>query len=115
MKSLLDIAIKTGTDKVGHGYIPFLEKNMPKTPISILEIGVWHGASAKMFDEFFDFRVDIHLLDLFEEGSFKPRDARNLGMVPHVGSQVDLDFLGRIKDQFDFISEDASHNSYDQI
>lgn len=114
-EKLTQLAIKYQTDKTGHGYLPFLAKYLPENPISILEIGVWHGASCIMFDDFYDHRVDIHLVDLFQEGSFKPRDARNLGFVPHIGSQTDLAFLSTIKEQFDYVSEDASHNSPDQI
>ena len=114
--TLIELAEKYATDKLQHGYLPFYQKYLPKNILSMLEIGVWHGASAKMFDEYYDHKPDIHLLDLFlEQGNMTPREARHLEFIPHQGSQSDIGFLSTIKEQFDFIEEDGSHNSYDQI
>lgn len=116
MKDLLKLAIKYGTDKVGHGYIPKYEKYLPKNIKSLLEIGVLKGASARMFDDYYDNKPEIYLVDLFEEeGNLTEREARMLGFVPLKGSQVDLGFLSSIRRQFDLVVEDASHNSPDQL
>lgn len=116
---LLDLALKYGTDKVGHGYIPAYARHLPNDVRSLLEIGVLKGASAKMFDEYYGHKPDVHLLDLFEEpGNLTEREARALGFVPHRGSQTNLGLLSTICSdgrKFDFITEDASHNSADQI
>lgn len=115
-KKLTEYAKMYGTDKLGHGYIPFYAKYLPTKIQSMCEIGVWHGASANMWNSYYDARPDIHLIDIFmEEGNMTPRECRKLGFIPWKGSQIDMAFLGDIKAKFDFIIEDGSHNSYDMI
>jgi len=51
---LKSLGEKFGTDKVSHGFIPFYENFMNKDknePISFLEIGVFYGASIRMWAE----------------------------------------------------------------
>lgn len=119
MPSLLDLAMKYGTDKLDHGYIPAYANYLPVNIRSMLEIGVLKGASAKMFDEYYGHKPEVYLLDLFEEpGNMTEREARELGFVPHRGSQINLGLLSTIVfdgRRFDFITEDASHNSPDQL
>lgn len=112
MNTLLDLAIKHGTDKAEHGYIPFYEAHLPKNPVRILEIGCLKGASLRMWREYFP-NTEIHCLDLFREHK-PPEDIE--GVIYWEGSQTDqyiLEQLRRI--DFDVIIDDGSHNSIDQL
>lgn len=126
--SLQELAIKYGTDKLEHGYIPFYEKHLPKEPKRVLEIGVKDGASIKMWADYFP-EAEIHGLDLFSEktawqvwgelmdGKFcseleLPQDR----IVFHTGNQCDWLKLEQLRNyDFDVIIDDGSHNSRDQM
>lgn len=117
-ETLDKLAIQYGTDKssLHHDYMKYYAKYLPEKCTSLLEIGILKGASLKMFDRIYNHTADIHALDLFgEEGNMTVRECRDLNYVPHKGSQSDLEFLSSIKDKFDFVSEDGSHNVFDQI
>jgi len=115
-EKLLSLAREFKTDKIDHGYIPYYAKHLPEKISAMLEIGVLKGASAMMFDFFYNRRADIHLIDLFgEEGNMTPRMARNLNWLPHKGDQSSIEFLATIKDQMDVIIDDGSHRSDHQI
>lgn len=110
--SLLDLAIKYGTDKSDHGYIPYYEEHLPSNPKRILEIGCLTGASLRMWREYYP-DAEIHCLDLFEEHN-PPTDIS--GVIYWKGSQTDqylLEQLRRI--EFDVVVDDGSHNSIDQL
>lgn len=113
MNSTLEqLAVKYGTDKLQHGYIPYYEQHLPKNPVRILEIGCLTGASIRMWREYFP-NTEIHCLDLFEEHK-PPEDIP--GVIYWKGSQTDqyiLEQLRRI--HFDVIIDDGSHNSRDQL
>jgi hypothetical protein len=105
-----------GSDIVEHNYIPHIAKYLPEKIFSLLEVGVLNGASARMFDDFYDNEPEIHLIDLFaEHGHMTPRQARKLGFVPFVGSQSDVELLRSLPTAYEIISEDASHNCHDQL
>ncbi len=116
MKDFNELLIKYKSDKSEHGYgLPY-QKNLPETCDALLEVGCLKGAGLRAFDEYYAHKADIHALDLFEEpGNITVRECRELNFVPHKGSETDLNFLETIKWQYSVISEDASHNSYDQI
>ena len=104
------------SDKLSHGYLPYYAKYLPEEIFSLLEIGVDKGFSAKMFDDFYDHKPEIHLLDLFSEnGHLTPRQARQLGFVPFIGDQSNVDLLRSLPISYDVISEDGSHNSHHQL
>jgi hypothetical protein len=111
------LARKFKTDKIdSHDYIKYYAKYLPEKCDSLLEIGILKGAGLRMFDQFYNYKTDIHALDLFmEEGNMTVRECRELSFVPHKGSQSDIEFLSTIKDQFNVVSEDGSHNAYDQL
>jgi hypothetical protein len=53
---LCNIAKKYGTDKVGHGYTKYYHdilKSLTNKEINMLEIGIFWGASIKMWNEYF--------------------------------------------------------------
>lgn len=111
------LARKYGTDKIDHhDYIKYYAQYLPEKCDSLLEVGILKGAGLKMFDSFYNHNADVHALDLFiEEGNMSVRECRELCFIPHKGSQSDMEFLSTIKEKFDFVSEDGSHNVYDQI
>lgn len=122
---LHDLALKYGTDKLQHGYIPFYEKHLPKEPKRILEIGVNEGASLGMWAEYFP-NAEIHGLDLFAEQEIKTI-YHNIDRIAegklkfdqftmHQGNQCDWQLLEQLrKYDFDVIIDDGSHNSRDQM
>lgn len=126
MGMLESLASKYGTDKLGHGYIPFYEQNLPKEPKRILEIGVKEGRSLAMWAEYFP-NAEIHGLDLFEEYNKQTAWEMAFESVPketplvgryflHQGNQCDWRILEELrKYDFDVIIDDGSHNSRDQL
>src|ERR1035437_6331525 len=74
MDALLDrIALQFGTDKFVHGYTPYYERHLGLLrfePITLLEIGVWDGASLRTWEAWMPeaqiigvdiaLRVDLH-------------------------------------------------------
>jgi len=116
------LAAKYGTDKLQHGYIPFYEQHLPKSPKRILEIGVKEGRSLAMWAEYFP-DAEIHGLDLFEENSqgrvwdfLVLQDAPLDKVFMHPGNQCDWRVLEELrKYDFDVIVDDGSHNSRDQL
>lgn len=113
---LNELASKYNTDKLKHGYLPKYAENLPKSARSYLEVGIAKGASLQMFNEYWNELVDIHCIDMFlDHNHVTVRWCRKNAFVPYMGSQSDINFLSTIKQSFDVISEDASHNSYDQI
>lgn len=116
LEFLTSLAEKYGTDKLGHGYLPVYHKYLPERPMTMIEIGCMNGASAKMFDDYFENKIDVHIIDLFLNPDFvSMRWCRDNFFVPYQGSQSDLQFLSNIKVQADFIEEDASHNCLEQL
>jgi hypothetical protein len=104
------------TDKVGHGYVPYYASSLPLNCRSLLEIGCLHGSSLRVWDDFYGPNCDIHTIDLFlDPANMSVRACREAGFVPHQGSQDDLHFLQHIRNQFEVIIDDGSHNAHHQI
>lgn len=109
--TLFELAKKHGSDKAEHGYCNFYTQTLPENPKKILEIGVLHGASIRMWKEYFP-EAEIHGLDLFIENDIPDIP----GVIWHKGHQCDYFLLEELrKHEFDVIVEDASHNSRDQL
>jgi hypothetical protein len=58
MNSLNDLALKHNTDKAtpGHGYTRWYERlfsPLRNTPLTLVEIGIWEGASLRMWRDYF--------------------------------------------------------------
>jgi hypothetical protein len=59
---------------------------------------------------------DIHILDLFMDNNHVSTNwCRKNFFVPHRGSQSDINVLTAVKDQFEIIVDDGSHNAADQL
>lgn len=107
MNRLTDLGIKYGTDKATHHgftdfYYPWFEK---LTNPSILEIGLWKGASTRMLNEFFG-NATILALDIVNQPDF---DSDNI--TTKICDQSNVDDLNRCTDgrSFDIIIDDGSH------
>ena len=108
--SLMDLAVKHGTDKLAHGYIPFYEKHIG-TPKRLLEIGCYEGASTRMWREYFPPSVEVASLDLFIEKEQPDID----GVQFFKGNQSDVQLLEFLAaNDFDVVIDDGSHGAKDQ-
>lgn len=115
------LAAKYGTDKIDHGYLKYYhewlngknhEDGFTFKHKKMLEIGCLKGASLHMWNELFYGQVQIHTIDLFATADTVNRDTlHKLGYVTYQGDQSDIPFLYSIREMFDFIIDDGSHNS----
>jgi hypothetical protein len=82
-------------------------------PLRILEIGLWHGASLKLWRQYFEHPDTIIVgVDILPECI--RLDAPAMGVHVRIGSQADPDFLKRVVEEFgpfDLIMDDGSHHS----
>lgn len=125
MNKLTEIANNCRTDKgtdfeERHGFTEFYYDYFQKLKdtnekIYILEVGVYHGASLKMYNEFFEKNCEIYGIDI-NLSQNKYRDD-NIHLYQFDINDKDKlnNFFEEIKDiKFDFILDDASHNFQDQ-
>lgn len=119
--SYQDIALKHNTDKATHGYMQHYQKRIgdwicqnDAVPKSILEIGCEKGNSLRMWNEIFP-EAKIYTIDLFQEFDF-PFDCDHF-LTAIQGDQTDPRVLREARNSgpFDFIVDDGSHNSRDQL
>ena len=82
-------------------------------PLRILEIGIWHGASLKLWRQYFEHPKTIIVgVDVLPE--CLQFDAPAAGVHIRIGSQADPAFLKRVVQEFgpfDLIMDDGSHHS----
>jgi hypothetical protein len=82
-------------------------------PLRILEIGIWHGASLKLWKQYFEHPKTLLVgLDILPE--CMQFDAPAAGVHVRIGSQADHGFLQRVVKEFgpfDLIIDDGSHHS----
>lgn len=104
-----------GTDKgsKGHNYSPYYEMMFAPykdKPISLLEIGVWEGASCRAWKDYFP-KANIFGVDL----EYKPQynEQRIFMIKADQSNQEDLDRLAEVP--YDIIVEDGSHRGEDQL
>ncbi len=85
-------------------------------PVKILEIGVYRGASLKLWKKFFGKEVTIIGIDI-DSNCNKFSDPSN-NIYVEIGSQSDPEFLNSINNKygpFDLIIDDGSHAVSDQV
>jgi len=130
MASLTEIGYKYNTDKapvLTEVYSTFMDSHRDK-PIRILEVGVFFGASLKMWHEYFP-NGSVYGIDTFEgnQGNghhFENSDAflSEVSAYPRMvvnpcdqSKREDLEaFASTIDEPFDFIIDDGSHLMKDQ-
>lgn len=111
-ESLDRLAIKHGTDKssLEHGYTRWYEQYLAPwrdKPIKLLELGVWNGASLRMWRDYFTKGTIIGLDNA-------RRDVDTNGCIVAIGEQdskTSLDALASMFAPFSVIIDDASHIS----
>lgn len=108
MDKLTEIGIKYGTDKATyHGftqfYFPYLIKY---TNPSLFEVGIYHGGSLKMWEEFYG-SPKIVAMDILNKTEYD-----SINVKTFVGNQSKPeDLLNALKfcNEFDIIVDDGSH------
>jgi hypothetical protein len=83
------------------------------TPMRILEIGVFRGASLRLWKNYFQ-HANTCLVGIDIDPTCALYDAPSSGIHVRIGSQTDGEFLARVVDEFgpfDLIIDDGSHHS----
>ena len=116
-KTLHEISLIYGSDKIEHGYIDIYKMyldNIRNEKLKILEIGIADGKSLLTWSDYFKnsliVGIDIHKIDIVE----KKLNRQNIEV--HQGSQNDASFINRITElygKFDVIIDDGSHLTKD--
>ena len=116
-KTLDQIGHETGTDKRSggcHNYLKYYEMFLAPLrdkPITLLEQGIWHGDSLRMWKEYFPdgFIVGLDYEDMSQYQEDRIRTVH--------GTQNDVSFLNKAFSEysFDVIADDAGHRGDDQI
>lgn len=111
---LYELATKHNTDKASHGYCDLYEQklcHMRNSPVKILEIGVYLGASMRTWREYFP-NAEIHGIDL---------DTKRCGVIEgvmlHEMNVSNLESLKELSEKhgpWDLIIDDGSHSMQDQ-
>lgn len=108
MDKLTEIGIKYNTDKAtGHGftafYYDFLVKY--KNP-NLLEVGIYDGASLKMWEEFFG-SPNIVGIDILDKKQYESANIKTL--IADQGNPSELFKCLEICKEYDIIVDDGSH------
>lgn len=78
MKNLQSIGLSKGTDKATHhDYCRFYEAYLPRTLKKLVEIGVFEGASLKMWSEYYP-SASIYGIDIFDKKNFDTKKIKTL-------------------------------------
>lgn len=117
---LLDkIALQYGTDKnsLGHGYTKYYEfyfNSIRHDVKKVLELGVFRGASLKMWKDYFPNAI-IHGIDINPK-CFAYKDERIEITIGDINDPVMItSFIEKYGRDFDLIIDDASHINKEQI
>ena len=119
--TLTEIANKYTCDKgtehhEKHGYTEVYSKYIPNTgKYTLLEIGIWHGDSIKMWNEY-NPELNIHAIDIDRNvlNFIQPSEQVKI----YLGNQSDSSFMDKVISESgspDFIVDDGSHNYQDIV
>lgn len=121
-KKLTQIANKHTTDKgteyyEAHGYTEVYGEYISDIceDCSLLEIGIWHGDSIRMWNEY-NPNLNVSAIDNNDEVKQFLNGTENFNLF--IGNQSDIDFLQHVMSNsksFDFVIDDGSHNFHDII
>lgn len=108
MNKLTEIGTKYDTDKAtGHGFTEFYEKYISKyTNPNILEIGIYQGASLKMWKEYFG-SPNIVGLDIEDKRQYETENIKIL--VADQGDTKQLLKCLNVCNEYQIIIDDGSH------
>lgn len=114
-----DIALRTGADKGSHfhNYTEIYAKYfgpIKEKPIKFLEIGIYKGASVKLWEEYFK-NADLHFMDItFQYAEYY--SARSHYHLCNQESIPELEkFIQEAGGEFDIILDDGGHTMSMQI
>lgn len=115
MTPLCELAEQYGTDKLRHGYTPLYHElfaPMRGMPVNVVELGVYRGASVRMWADYFPdaniFAVDVRPAQL--------ESVRGIERVKAVLADSGSPLLSdKLPDSIDILIDDASHKPCDQI
>lgn len=110
MSELSNLGKKFNTDKeYDHSFCNFYENHLSSVRyqnLKILELGIWDGASLKMWKEYFPnssiFGVDINPIKVINEDRIKT-------FIFNAGDENLLSNFNKIYGPFDIVIDDASH------
>lgn len=120
MTELTRIANKYKTDKgtvahEAHGYTEKYDEYIPKAGnYTLLEVGVWHGDSVRMWKEY-NPEMNLHVMDI--DKSCLNWMTKDLHPIVHIGDATHPEFIEQVisvSGTPDFIIDDGSHR-YDDI
>lgn len=109
--SLHDLSAAHGSDKHRHGYTKWYEavlRGLKDEAFKILEIGVFEGASLRMWRDWFP-RAEVFGLDIDEARMF--RDDRITCVHGDSGRESARDALRALAGSFKIIVDDGNHKS----
>lgn len=120
-ETMTAIAERVHTDKVTHGFTEFYPRHMYKLrhrPVKLLEVGLLHGSSLDLWDNYFD-SADIHILEFNQEYIDIQKEKS-----PHVNfTNLNMDDKKAIKKYvetqelgtFDIVIDDGGHTMLQQM
>jgi cephalosporin hydroxylase len=111
-----DNTVDKGTEHYEkHGYTELYDKYIPETgKYILLEIGIWHGDSLRMWEEY-NPELVIHGIDI-DPNVYNFIQVSNKSII-HIGDQSNKEFIEKVistSGYLDFIIDDGSHQ-YDHI
>lgn len=113
--TLCELAQQYGTDKLRHGYTPLYDElftPLRDDPVNVVELGVYRGASIRMWRDYFT-NGTIYAVDV------NPEHLQNLSgldrVVPIRCNSRNERILLQIPDHVDIVIDDASHEPFHQI
>lgn len=115
LSSLTSLAYKYGTDKLVHGYLPHYDlrfQSLADAPIRLLEIGIYQGASLRMWRDYF------HNGQIFGIDHWIPAIFTDTRIESLHGSQQNPGFMQEVVKQLcnlHIVIDDCSHNPEDQL
>lgn len=111
--NLHDLGIKYGTDKaIPHNYCHVYEKHLEHlkhSAFDLLEIGVYTGASLKMWEEFFPC-ANIIGLDILDKSIYESKRIKTI-----IGDQENRGFLNTLSGDYEVILDDGGHTMKQQL
>lgn len=114
MTTLAELAARHHTDKLAHGYCPRYERHfadLRERPINLLEIGVYHGGSLRMWADYFAHEdANIFGVDIDPACHEIIFDDHRVDII--IGDVKTVDFDDR---SFDVIIDDGSHFGTDIV
>lgn len=112
LNTLHKLGLKYGTDKADNGYLIIYHiffNRICKSAKNILEIGIQHGYSLKMWEEYFP-NAMIFGVDIDDKSQFNNDRIRTIK-----GDQANRDFLNSLPASFDIIIDDGGHTMEQQM